>query len=258
MPTALAIAAHPDDIELMMAGTLFLLRDRGWDLHYWNLADGRCGSNEHDAEQIVAIRDQEARAAADRLGARFHEPIRRDLEIFYESDLIRRICAVVRSVTPDAVFLQSPEDYMEDHMNASRASVTAVFARSMRNYPSIPPRDAIEKDVAVYHALPYGLRGQLGEPVLPHFIVDIEATLESKLGMLAEHASQRRWLDVSQGLDSYVETAREMAREVAGLAGGLPVSYAEGWRRHLELGLHRPGYDPVATVLSDLVVPISR
>ena len=32
MPTALAIAAHPDDIELMMAGTLFLLRDRGWDL----------------------------------------------------------------------------------------------------------------------------------------------------------------------------------------------------------------------------------
>ena len=33
---ALAIAAHPDDIEFMMAGTLCLLREAGWEIHYLN------------------------------------------------------------------------------------------------------------------------------------------------------------------------------------------------------------------------------
>ena len=30
-PTAIAIAAHPDDIEFVMAGTLLLLKERGWE-----------------------------------------------------------------------------------------------------------------------------------------------------------------------------------------------------------------------------------
>jgi len=37
---ALAIAAHPDDIEFVMAGTLRLLRDAGWEVHYLNLSTG--------------------------------------------------------------------------------------------------------------------------------------------------------------------------------------------------------------------------
>lgn len=258
VPTAMAIAAHPDDIEFMMAGTLFLLRNCGWDLHYWNLADGRCGSNEHDAEEIVAVREREARSASDLLGAAFHAPIRRDLEIFYESDLIRRICAVVREVSPDALLLQSPKDYMEDHITASRAAVTAAFARGMQNYPSIPPREPIEKDVAVYHAMPYGLRDELGRPVEPHFVVDIERSLDSKLEMLGSHRSQRRWLDVSQGLDSYLDSARDMSRTVAGRSARGKMAYAEGWRRHLELGFHRSGFDPIASALSDLVLEVAE
>ena len=40
----MAIAAHPDDIEFMMAGTLILLRDAGWQIHYMNLSTGNLGS----------------------------------------------------------------------------------------------------------------------------------------------------------------------------------------------------------------------
>ena len=40
----LAIAAHPDDIEFLMAGTLLQLRRRGWSLHCLNLASGNLGS----------------------------------------------------------------------------------------------------------------------------------------------------------------------------------------------------------------------
>ena len=49
MPNALAIAAHPDDIEFMMAGTLLLLKERGWEIHYFNLSTGNRGSARHNA-----------------------------------------------------------------------------------------------------------------------------------------------------------------------------------------------------------------
>ena len=48
MKTALAIAAHPDDIELLMAGSLILLKQAGYEIHYLNLASGCCGSTRHD------------------------------------------------------------------------------------------------------------------------------------------------------------------------------------------------------------------
>ena len=41
---AMAIAAHPDDIEFMMAGTLILLKESGYEIHYMTLSDGNCGS----------------------------------------------------------------------------------------------------------------------------------------------------------------------------------------------------------------------
>ncbi|HEU4902789.1 MAG TPA: PIG-L family deacetylase, partial [Flavisolibacter sp.] len=34
MKTAIAIAAHPDDIEFMMAGTLLQLKAAGYETHY--------------------------------------------------------------------------------------------------------------------------------------------------------------------------------------------------------------------------------
>ena len=37
---ALASAAHPDDIEFMMAGTLLLLKETGAEIHMWNLSIG--------------------------------------------------------------------------------------------------------------------------------------------------------------------------------------------------------------------------
>ena len=37
MPSVLAIAAHPDDIEFYFAGAMLQLAKRGWDLHYMNL-----------------------------------------------------------------------------------------------------------------------------------------------------------------------------------------------------------------------------
>ena len=38
--SALAVFAHPDDIEFCAAGTLLLLAEQGWNIHYFNLSSG--------------------------------------------------------------------------------------------------------------------------------------------------------------------------------------------------------------------------
>ena len=243
-----ALACHPDDIEFMMAGTLFLLKEAGCELHYMNLADGSCGSTRHSPEQIARIRGREAIDAASVLGAEYHGALAADIEVFYTGQLIKQVTAVLRRTAPDVLLLPSPEDYMEDHMNTSRIGVTAAFCRGMPNYPSIPPVSPTLQEMALYHALPYGLADGLRRRIVPELYVDISSVLDRKERMLACHASQKLWLDESQGLDSYLITMREMAREVGRMSGKL--EYAEGWRRHSHLGFSVREIDPLGEILS--------
>lgn len=251
-PAALAIAAHPDDIEFMMAGTLVLLGQAGFDLHYMTVANGSMGTATQSREAIIARRTTEARKAARLLGAVFHEPIVDDLDIYYDRELPRKVCAVVREVQPDIMLLQSPQDYMEDHINACRLAVSAAFFRGMVNFTSDPPRPAIAKEVTLYHALPWGLRDPLRRIIVPGQYVDITSVMATKRAALACHASQKEWLDTSQGLDSYLTTMEEMSREVGRMSGRF--EYAEGWRRRLHLGFCSEKADPLADALGDKVL----
>jgi LmbE family N-acetylglucosaminyl deacetylase len=261
-PTVLALGCHPDDIEFMMAGTLFLLREAGCTLHYLNVANGSCGSTEHGPEQIARIRRGEAVAATRLLGAAYHESLTADLDVFYAQPLIRKVTGVVREVKPDILLLLSPEDYMEDHMNACRVGVTAAFCRGMPNYATDPPRAPTFQDVVLYHALPYGLHDGLRRRIVPEVVVDITSVIDDKERMLACHGSQKRWLDESQGLDSYLITMRDMSAEVAKTHGpgdrapgrpgpGRPFEFAEGWRRHSHLGYAARETDPLGEILGE-------
>ena len=105
---AFAVAAHPDDIEFVMAGTLILLGEAGYELHYMNIANGCCGSNEHNASEAAAIRRREAMAAADSIGAEFHPSLVNDLEIFYDHDTLTQMAAVMREVAPEILLTHAP------------------------------------------------------------------------------------------------------------------------------------------------------
>jgi len=244
---AFAIAAHPDDVEFVMAGTLIRLRDAGYELHYLNIANGCCGSTEHDTATAARIRRQEAKDAAQSIGAVFHESLTNDLEIFYDLPTLRRLGSIVREVAPDIVLTHSPVDYMEDHMNACRLAVTAAFSRGMPNFPVDPPAPITSRPVTLYHAQPHGNQTPLGDSVVPGWFVDVTELLEQKAAMLAFHASQKHWLDESQGLDSYVQTMRDLMREVGRMSGRF--EYAEGWRRHLHLGFCEADADPLSAAL---------
>jgi LmbE family N-acetylglucosaminyl deacetylase len=247
----LAIAAHPDDIEFLMAGTIILLRDAGWQAHCMTIANGSCGTSTLAAEEIVRIRRAESQRAAVCIGAVYHEPLVPDIAIFYEKPVLAKVAAVVREVEPDVVLTHSPADYMEDHQNAARLAATAAFVRGMRNFPTDPPRQPIGGDVTVYHAQPHGNRDPLRRLVRPELFVDIRDVLARKREMLARHESQKAWLDETQGLDSYLAAMESLAREVGGMSGRF--EYAEGWRRRGHLGFCAEDADPLSEALGERV-----
>jgi LmbE family N-acetylglucosaminyl deacetylase len=245
--SAIAIAAHPDDIEFYMAGTLLLLRDTGYETHYFNLASGNCGSTQYDSATTRRLRRREARSAADVLGARFHASITDDLEISYEPDLLKQVAAVIREARPTIVLTHSPQDYMEDHTNTARLAVTAAFARGMPNFQTRPRSRAVSDDVAIYHAMPHGLRDPLRRRIVPGAFVNTTSVHSAKLNALARHQSQQNWLETSQGLNSYLATMEQISGEVGRMSRRF--KYAEGWRRHLHLGFSSKEIDPLRDAL---------
>ena len=249
--TALAITAHPDDIEFMMAGTLILLKDAGARVHLWNLANGCCGTALLGKEEIVSLRWREAQASAALLGAKAHAPLCDDIAIFYEPNLLARVAALIREVKPDLILTHSPQDYMEDHQNTCRLAVTGAFTRGMRNFSTSPAAPPWNGQTALYHALPHGLRDGLGLPITPELYVDISAVLARKRELLAQHRTQKEWLDHSQGMDSYLREMEGMSAEVGRLSGRF--AYAEGWRRHAHLGFGPEGYNPLSHALGGKV-----
>lgn len=250
MPSVLALFAHPDDIEFVAAGTLLLLRERGWDIHYMNMCSGHGGSVQMDGPATAAKRLEEGTTAARILGATFYPPICDDLELTYTPHYLRQVAAVVRQAKPSIVLTHSPSDYMEDHMAASRLAVTAAFAHCIPNFQTDPPADAYLHDVTVYHAMPHGLRDPLRQKLMAGAYVNTTAVHAHKREALAAHESQKHWLDVSQGMDSYLLSMDQSSREIGRLSGQF--EFAEGWRRHLHLGFSAKEIDPLKDALGDL------
>lgn len=238
----MAIAAHPDDIEFLMAGTLALLKRAGYETHYMNLSTGNCGSITTDSETTTQIRMKEARNSAEILGATFHPPITDDFEIFYERELIKKLSAVIRQVQPSIILTHSPSDYMEDHMNTSRLAVTAAFVRGIPNYLTEAPAVS-NYNCAIYHSLPHGLLEPLRQKVEPELFIDTGQVHDLKLKALQAHESQQAWLEDSQKMNSYIQTMEDFSRSIGNMSHEF--EHAEGWRRRLHLGFSEPDFDPL-------------
>jgi N-acetylglucosamine malate deacetylase 1 len=247
VPSALALAAHPDDIEFVMAGTLLRLKDAGWEIHYLNVSTGNMGSTVMTAAQTARVRRQEAQAAAKSLGAKWYPPICDDLGIFYTEENIRRLCAVVRAAKPAVVLTHALQDYMEDHMIVARLAVTATFTRGIPNYRSLPQRAPNMESCVIYHAMPVGLCSPLRVPVRPEIYIDTSGVHARKRAALACHASQKEWLDKSQGQESYLKTMDGFSVTLGKQTK--KYAHAEGWTRHLHYGFGAEEDDPLRDVL---------
>src|SRR6185436_6145527 len=169
---------------------------------------------------------------------------------------IRRICAIVRTANPSVVLTHALQDYMEDHMITARLAVTATFARGIPNYRSRPARKAALEPCVIYHAMPHGQCTPLREPVHPECFIDTTGVHATKRAALACHASQKEWLDVTQGMDSYLVTMDASSRALGKRSRRF--EHAEGWRRHSHHGFGRADDDPLRDVLGKRYLPNAK
>jgi N-acetylglucosamine malate deacetylase 1 len=231
MARILAIHAHPDDVEFLAAGTMALLSGLGHELTIATFTPGDCGSKQMGPEEIAAVRRKEAAQAAALIGARYICVEMRDLAVFNDDASRRRVTETLRQARPDLVLTASPSDYHCDHEAASALVRDACFAAPAPNYETrmeapAPPLDRIPH---LYFMDPMEGKERDDRPVEPDCVVDVAPTFGRKRTMLAEHASQRIWLQQHHGMDDYLDAMERWTRERGALVG---LSYGEGFRRY--------------------------
>lgn len=245
----LTLMAHPDDAEFLCGGTLALLAQQGWSIHVATATAGDCGSSTLGPDEIAAIRRQEAASAARILGGQYHCLERRDLQVRYDLDILTAACGLLREVRPRLLITHSPSDYMVDHEQISLVARAAAFSAPIPNAPAPSGPLPLQAIPPLYYADPIEGKDIFGDPVLPGILIDISTTLDTKLAMLACHASQRQWLRSHHGEDDYLDSARLWSRARGALAG---CPYAEGFRQHR--GHAYPQDDLLALTLPDRVI----
>jgi len=227
----LAFFAHPDDAEILCAGTLSLLKKAGYNIHIATLGLGDKGTATHSKEEIIRLRRAEAIKAAGIIGGTYHCLDFEDIYIFYQRESIDKAAALVRKIQPAIVFTHSPDDYMLDHEISSKIAQTACFTAGMKTL------DVPEKPYGpvpyLYYTDPVESKDKFGNRIKPGVFVDISTEIETKEKMLASHASQRNWLMAHHKVDEYLLAMKSVARSRGDESG---FQYAEGFRQHLGHG----------------------
>jgi LmbE family N-acetylglucosaminyl deacetylase len=156
---ALAVGAHPDDIEFGCGGTLSKWTTSGCKIHHLVLTDGSKGTWEADQDirQLIETRKKEQAEAAVLLGGgdvTFLDWTDGELE----SSIVarRQVCEVIRRVKPDVVLGHDPWRRYRihpDHRNAGWLLTDAVVAaRDPKFFPDIGPAPHRPSAVLLFEA----------------------------------------------------------------------------------------------------------
>lgn len=227
--TVLAIVAHPDDAELTCAGTLALLKDRGWNIVMATMTPGDCGSATLNRKEISAIRKNEAGEAAKLLNAPYECLNCDDIFVMYDKDTLLKTISLIRKVKPKMVFTMSPSCYMVDHEITSRLVQTACFSAGIVNVETQGLEPFFFTPYLYYVDAMEG-KDKLGNEIKPTTVVNISSKMDVKEEMLLCHDSQRSWLRVHHGMDEYVISMKSFS---ANRGNMISAAYGEGFRQHL-------------------------
>ena len=251
MACILAFGCHPDDIEFMAAGTLWLLAREGWEVHLATMTGGEVGSATLRPQEIRALRLAEAAESAGILGAGYHYAGGCDLEVAYDREYRKMATRVIREARPDVVLTHSPVDYLVDHEETSRLVRNAAFIASVPLYDCGPGVEPLRGVPHLYYWDAFGGTDNFGRPLPLDFGIDVSDAMEGKRRMLGAHASQRDWLAFVNGMDSYLD---EMTAQTAAQGTRIGRTYAECFAQHRGNGY--PTSNILAEVLGDRCVPI--
>jgi LmbE family N-acetylglucosaminyl deacetylase len=217
----LVISAHPDDVEINCAGTLKKFIDRGDRVTMCNLCNGDLGHMVYMPPELAVMRLKESKKSAAIIGAEHICADFGDLMLYHQDKSSRdRVVDVIRQTNPELIITHSPDDYMADHVAASKLAFDASFCASLPHYETGKKAENIVDICPIYYMDNLG-----GFGFVPTEYVNISDVIDIKLQMLSCHESQLKWMLEHDKID-FSETVRTYSR-MRGLQAG--VTYAEGF-----------------------------
>lgn len=222
---ALVIAAHPDDIEFVCAGTVAKWVKAGSKVRYVLATSGDAGTHQLGVtrKDLARTREAEQRAAAHTVGAEkvvflgYHDgEVIPSLEL--RRDLVREIRRFRPNITicfdPTRLFVRGAYINHPDHRAVGQAALDALS-------PTAAMPLSFAEQIDEEGLEPYRVRHILvASTDHPDVWVDIGETLDLKIEALRKHASQ---LD---GRRDYEEMIRQWAVNIGAEAG---IPYAESY-----------------------------
>jgi LmbE family N-acetylglucosaminyl deacetylase len=251
MERILAFGCHPDDIEFMAAGTMALLSERGYEVHFATMAGGEVGSPDLRSQDIRAKRLKEAAASVKLIGGYYHFAGGHDLQVEYNDAYRKMAVRVMREVNPRIVFTNPPSDYLIDHEETSKLVRNAAFIASVPLFDCGVPTKPMTDIPYLYYWNASGLTDIFGRPLPMTFGVDVSSEINKKEQMLAAHESQREWLKHINKWDAYIENMLEDTKTQGKAIGR---NFGECFIQHVGNG--HPRDNILKEILRDLVVDL--
>ncbi len=178
----LAIAAHPDDVELGCAGTLIKHAQKGQKVAVLDMTEGELGSR-----GTVALRYEEAAKAAQIMALSARENAKfRDGFFVNDENHQKQLIYYIRKYQPDIVITNAPQDRHPDHGRACKLVHDACFLAGLRHIVSL------EENAIPQNAWrPKRVFSMIQDMALePDFYVDISDQMELKLEAIKAYGSQ--------------------------------------------------------------------
>lgn len=214
----LAIAAHPDDVELTCGGTLIKMAARGYRTGILDLTQGEMGTR-----GTPETRQREAMKAAKILGVKVREnAMLPDAGLAVVQEQRLEVARFVRALQPKTVILPYWEGRHPDHYTAGRLGYEACFLAGLKALPI--PGEAFRPFKILYTTFDH--------PMRPSFVVDITREYPRRLKAILSYQSQFRpakrdaRTKIHNPLDELDRRVGVIARSFGQMIG---VEYGEGF-----------------------------
>lgn len=178
----LAIAAHPDDIEMTCAGTILSLNQQGKTIAGVDLTRGELGTR-----GTPEIRLQESAE-----GARIMNLVAREnmgfRDGFFRNDEEHQLALIpiIRHYQPEIILTNTVDDRHPDHGRAAQLVIDACFYAGLRQIKTVgkdgQPQEAF-RPTYIYHFIQ-------DRSLKPDFVVDVTPYWDQKLAAIQAYKSQ--------------------------------------------------------------------
>lgn len=233
--TVLSIHAHPDDAEAWNAGTLKLLKDKGYRIVIATMTGGDLGGCNMTMEETAKVRFEEAKKAAAVLDAEYYTLGGIDGSLFDTKEFRMKTISLIRKVRAGVIFTHLPVDYHSDHRTTANIVEVAAMVSSLHTVPV--EEKPVDITPLLYHSSPLTLSDPLGTEITPpHFFINVTSVIETKRKMLEYHISQIDLMKHMHKMNDFFGFVLEGNKNYGKMAG---VDYAEVYWQHLGGGFQK-------------------